>query len=229
MADDGKITLHWHYLGEIEKFKDEIPFPFESDGKKIKPFPGIYVWIWKGEKRKYVHYVGQAQDIWKRLEDEVSGLLGGAWMQYKLEPNSDLYEIKMKITSGGLQTGNFYCGVGKEYYSPNRGKKDSISAIMNKDRIAWASYMLECMDIAVAKIEDKKCRLNVEAALIHGLRKYLRENKNVKVKGRIEDVFFGHANKPTKEFNICHAGDAGDVEKLPEELKKITKWGKEDE
>ena len=144
-------------------------------------------------------------------------------MQYKLEPNSDLYEIKKKISSGGLQTGNFYCGVRNEHYSPNRGKQDSISAMMDEARITWALYMLNNMEIAVAYIDDKVKRHNVESVLIHGLRKYLRENINVKVKGRIEDVFFGHANKPTKVFNIVHYGD---VEMLPDELKNITKWEK---
>ncbi len=219
------IKLEWHYLGELKELKsgDKSPFTFDTEGKKIKPFPGIYVWIWKGEKRKYVHYVGQAQDIWKRLEDEVSALLGGAWMQYKLEPNSDLYEIKKKISLGGLKTGNFYCGVRNEHYSPNRGKQDSISAMMDEKRIGWAWNMLDKMDVAVAKIEDKERRLNVEAALIHGLRKHLREKLNVTVKGLIENVFFGRVTKePTEVFDICHAGD---FKQLPAELIEIKKCG----
>lgn len=238
--DDKKITLHWHYLGRIEELGGKRPFPFESDGKK--PFPGIYVWIWQEkEGEKYVHYIGQSKDIWKRLEDEVSMLIGGAWVAYKLEPGSNLYKVKKKIFLKESQTDNSYCevreenrycGVRNAHYSPNHGKKGSISAMMNENRIRWALNMLKDMYIAVAKIADddqknqEKKRLYVEAVLIRGLRKYLRENENVKVKGRIEDVFFGHASKPTKVFDIDHAGD---FEQLPNELKKITKQEKLDE
>ncbi|MFA5286127.1 MAG: hypothetical protein WC347_11070 [Smithellaceae bacterium] len=234
MADDGKITLHWHYLGEIEKFKDEIPFPFESDGKKIKPFPGIYVWIWGGKTGdKYVHYIGQSKDIWKRLETEVSGFIGGAWVAYNLEPGSNLYEVKKKIflkepSYCEVIEANCYCGVSGAHYSPNRGKKDSISAMVNDDRIRWASNMLKDMYIAVAKIEDddqenqEKKRLYVEAALIHGLRKHLKLSD--KIPRYILDVFFGRVTKePTEAFNICHDGD---FKQLPEELTKIKQWEK---
>jgi len=113
MANDDEVKLEWHYLGELNKLKlgDKSLFTFDTEGKQIKPFPGIYVWIWEGGKENYVHYVGQSKDIWKRLETEVSALIGGAWLAYNLKPKTNLYELKKKIFLTEPNTENCYSGV----------------------------------------------------------------------------------------------------------------------
>jgi len=238
-----KYFLNWHFLGKVSELGDNKQKFFKTKKNKnnkeiVDPIPGVYVWMLPDEdkkQKKTVYYVGESKNIWKRLEQEIIDLLGGAWLAYRL-PKSNFtnfvfntfYDKKNKkpINENG------YCGIKENHYSPNRGQIGCIGALLNKNRIEWAMTMLNVLEIAIAKIttevdgkemliDDNASLKEIEAAIIIGLRKGFKEGEKITdgIPNNIENTLFGGISSyPKNDLNIEHRGDVGS---LPDEITKI--------
>ena len=228
--DRGVVTLNWEHLGRINDLgKDyEKPFPFPTkQGRKglyVKDVRGIYVWILpEKDNKNTVFYVGQSEHIWKRLEQEIIDLLGGAWNSYELPGNgfTDFLKITYCKGTSEINNDNCYCGVKDRHYSPNRGQISCIAALLDGKRIKWAMDMLNVLEIAIAPLSDVKILEEIETALISNLR---RNAKIDQYPSFIQTAFFGGISKkpdPEKELKIVHAGDIG---KMPGEIIKVSSY-----
>jgi len=176
-------------------------------------------------------------NIWKRLEQEVIDLLGGAWPSYEL-PESNFTDFVLNIyydlNNQRPRKGNCYCGVKDKHYSPNRGLINCISELVKDNRLDWARDMLAKLEIAIAtvtinddknKIKDPKTLQEIEAAIIYGLRQKLKDDYKITkdLPSNVETVFYGGISRSPKgkTFEIAHEGDK---DKMPKKIRDITSY-----
>ncbi len=234
MVNENVVTLNWKYLGKINdndfqiKAKQILQTELINKREVVSPVSGIYVWIMPeiNKNKKIVVYVGESTTIWKRLEQEIIDLLGGAWSSFDLSKlNYDYRGFLRRVflkDDGTVAERQYGISKEKDYYIPNRGQIDCMSALVDKDRIKWAQDMLDKMEFAIAIVNDdfgdkkrfKEKLRDIEATIIMGLIKqadYLSDTSK-----SIKSAFFGNASQnPKGIITIKHEGDR---DKMPEEI-----------
>lgn len=234
--------LYWNDLGKIKELGNTSKHTiFTPDANKngkdiVKVIPGIYVWLLPDEdQEKTVYYLGESKNIWKRLEQEIIDLLGGAWNAYQL-PQSNFTNFVLNTyydeKKGCPIKYNCYSGVGDKHYSPNRGKTSCISALLDNRRIEWAKNMLDVMEIAIATIttmtddgvektiNEATSLKEIEAAIIFYLRQNFKKSVNIeKIPNNIETALFGAISAyPKNKLIIEHKGDTNALPKAITEI-----------
>lgn len=230
------VEIDWHFLGKIKDLGNRgqcLPFETKPDHRGheiVQPLSGIYVWLLPEKNKKTIFYVGKSNDIWKRLENEITGLLGGAWHCYEL-PGENSTEFVWKscydVKNKKVLSENCYNGIQGKHYSPNKQQLGCISALLDEKRIDWAKKMLQIMEIAIAipsptampvKLEE------IESAIILGLRKKFRNKIGLSmtyaIPSYIENLWFGGISRRNVSFDALYHAGAG-ISELPPEIPVI--------
>jgi hypothetical protein len=248
------VKIDWHFLGKIKELGNNgqcLPFETKCDHKGheiVQPLSGIYVWLLPEKNKKTIFYVGKSNDIWKRLETEITGFLGGAWHCYEM-PEENFTEFVLKtcydVNNHEELPGSCYNGVQSKHYSPNKQQLGCISALLDEKRMDWAKKMLQIMEIAVAiprpetmlvKLEEIESAIprsetmlvkleEIESAIILGLRKQFRNKPGLNIMknpipNHIENLWFGGiSRRPVSVNKLSHAGPG--IREIPPEILMI--------
>lgn len=240
------VKIDWHFLGKIKDLGNNgqcLPFETKCDHKGheiVQPLSGIYVWLLPEKNKKTIFYVGKSNDIWKRLETEITGFLGGAWHCYEM-PEENFTEFVLKtcydVNNHEELPGSCYNGVQSKHYSPNKQQLGCISALLDEKRMDWAKKMLQIMEIAVAipRPETMLVKLEeIESAIILGLRKQFRNKlmNDHPIPNHIENLLFGGISRSPVSFDalsLSHAGPG--MSEIPPEIPMIVNsadWRRQD-